>query len=83
MGGADEEMAYDRGKKVAFTLILSECVRYLGYDDSEARRAAWILERVAAIAALRHLCGIVGDNDWPDELHLQDIIEKHLVKHLA
>ncbi len=32
-------------------------------------------------AMLRYVCGEVGDNDWPDTLHLADVIEKHLFRH--
>lgn len=39
-------------------------------------------EREATIAALRILCGDFGDNDWLDDLHLADVVEKHLSKHL-
>jgi hypothetical protein len=24
-----------------------------------------------------------GDNDWPDDLHLADVIDKHLARHLG
>lgn len=27
---------------------------------------------------LRQVCDEFGDNDWPDNLHLADVIEKHL-----
>lgn len=37
-------------------------------------------ERVAAIAMLRVECAVYDDNDWPDNLHLADIIEKHLAR---
>ena len=39
-------------------------------------------EREVAVAALRELCGEYGDNDWADDLHLADVIEKHLRRHL-
>jgi hypothetical protein len=44
-----------------------------GWDD---------LEREKTISALRELCAAFGDNDWPNDLHLADVIEKHLGKHL-
>lgn len=52
----------------------------LGYEN--VTEQAWIAEREAAIAALRRLCAAHGDNDWPESLHLADIIEKHLGRHL-
>jgi hypothetical protein len=53
-----------------FVIVLKE------QDDWDAR------ERAGTIAALRELCGHFGDNDWTDDLHLADVVEKHLGKHL-
>jgi hypothetical protein len=39
-------------------------------------------ERKETINVLREICEYYGDNDWPDNLHLADIIEKHLFRHL-
>jgi predicted secreted protein len=41
-----------------------------------------VLEREAAVQALREMCRDFGDNDWPEDLHLADILDKHLAKHL-
>lgn len=77
------EREYMRGNKRAYMSMLRECLRNLGVDDpTETRRLAWVLERSAAIEQLRDLCGDFGDNDWPDELYLADIIDKHLGRHL-
>jgi hypothetical protein len=44
---------------------------------------SWVeREREMTIVALRSLCAEFGDNDWPDDLHLADVVEKHLGKHL-
>jgi len=43
------------------------------YDEQERREI---------ISALRDACSEIGDNDWPDDLHIADIIEKHLARHL-
>jgi hypothetical protein len=32
--------------------------------------------------SLRNLCRDFGDNDWDDDLHLADVVEKHLGRHL-
>ena len=40
-------------------------------------------ERASVIALLRRVCEVHGDNDWPDDLHLGDVIEKHLARHLG
>ncbi len=36
-------------------------------------------ERAQAISVLRDIC---PDNDWPDDLHLADIIEKYVRPHM-
>lgn len=68
----------DRWSQGAFREVMRECIRELGlspYSD-------FSLERSETISCLRHLCAKYGDNDWDDDLHLVDIIEKHLIKHL-
>lgn len=39
-------------------------------------------ERPYVIAMLRTICETWGDNDWPDDLHISDIIEKHLLRYI-
>lgn len=72
------ERDYEQGSRAAWTYLLGECLRQLGYETRAVKRVAWIAEREAAIAALRGVCGRFGDNDWTNDLHLADIIEKHL-----
>lgn len=73
---------YVRGERMAWSLMLQQCLMHLGYKSEEGSMAGWILEREAAIRALRDVCERHGDNDWPEDLHLGDIIEKHLTRHL-
>lgn len=75
------EHDYINGQRQVWTELLSQAVRALGYENT--REQAWIAEREAAIAMLRTICEAHGDNDWPDDLHLADIIEKHLGRHLG
>jgi len=42
----------------------------------------WNQEREETIKILRKLCTEFGDNEWADDLHLRDVIEKHLAKYL-
>lgn len=77
-----EERAYLQGQRAILRRQLAEIVRELGHDDAERSRAAWLIEREDVIAQLRTLCSEHGDNDWPDEMHLGDVIEKHLARHL-
>ncbi len=77
-----EEAAYAQGHRAAWQKILNEALRQLGYDSPEGAAARWASEREAAIQSLRALCREKGDNEWDENLHLQDIIEQHLANHL-
>lgn len=77
-----EEEGYVRGSRMAWVMMLTACCRHLGVDDPAAAKAIWIAEREEAVSMLRNVCDEHGDNDWPDDLYLADIIEKHLWKHL-
>ena len=70
------------GNRAAWVRMLSECLRELGYDSGEAGAHRYILEREAALAQLRMLCEYFGDNEWDETLHLADVIDKHLGRHL-
>ncbi len=76
----DEEGAYIMGGNQAWRHILGEAIRHLGPDGDADR---WRLERADAVSALRDICAKHGDNDWPDTLHLADVLEKHLHRHLT
>lgn len=78
---AANEAAYDEGGKAAWRTLLRTAMRELGAETPDAARLA--LERAEAIAALRRICSHHGDNDWPDNLHLADVIEKHLARHMG
>lgn len=80
----NEERAYMQGQRSVLVKQLNDTIAALGYgDDSvEGRVAGLVAEREAALAALRTACRDHGDNDWPDYLHMADIIEKHLMRHL-
>lgn len=71
-----EEQAYLQGRRAVYTALLQECLRELGYEGETV--AALIAEREAAIVQLRELCRVHGDNDWKPDLHLADIISKHV-----
>lgn len=76
------EPDYERGSRMAWSLMLQQCLQHLGYKSDEGSRIAWIVEREELVRALREICERHGDNDWPDNLHLADVIEKHLGRHL-
>jgi len=77
-----EEKAYIQGARRAALNMLQHCARELGVDLSEAARVPWIIEREEAVQRLRDLCREFGDNDWPEDLHLGDVIDKHLGAYL-
>lgn len=74
------------GEDLHFRVTLEQASRD-DYDidsvyEPEADEARWLSEREQAVAMLRQVCEVHGDNDWPDDLHLADVIEKHLDRHL-
>ncbi len=75
------EKDWAAGYQAAMRLIAAETFRHLPKGDKE--KAALLIERQGAIVALREVCERFGDNDWPDELDLVDIIEKHLHRPLS
>jgi hypothetical protein len=70
------------GSRRELLLILDELLVHLGYDSPEVRVVAWIQEREEAVARLREICAVYGDNDWLPHTHLGEVIEKHLQRHL-
>lgn len=79
---AATDKAYMEGRRAAYRAMLDECLRNLDVDDSAAGLATWVAERLDLVAKLRDVCEEHGDNDWPDTLHLVDVIEYHLARHL-
>jgi len=75
-----EEKAWAEGRRSAFRSLLGECARELGGEDRKL--AAVLAEVEASRVALRQLCADHGDLEWDDRLHLADVIEKHLARHL-
>jgi hypothetical protein len=69
---------YTEGKRRTLINLLDYCLRELGVTDPYVAAASWVIERQEAIATLRELCREFGDNDWADDLHFSDILDKHL-----
>lgn len=76
-----DELSYERGARAAWVIILRNCLSGLGYEN-RYQVTGWIIEREDAVAALRGLCDSFGDNDWPEDLALSDVITKHLGRYL-
>lgn len=79
-----DEQSYMQGANAVWRNLLQQCVMHLelGLGDEERDRLALLRERSEAIAMLRRVCAEFGDNDWPDDGYLPDIIEKHLGDHI-
>ncbi len=75
------EQGYQAGEAAAARAMLRAMAPYLP-SHPDRKQLSWELERAEALAALRTVCRDHGDNEWPDNLHLADIIEKHLGRHL-
>ena len=76
-----EEHIYMEGSRAAWQQLYDLAARRLGYENMPVAVLASARER--AVVALRAVCREYGDNDWPDDLDLSDIIDKHLHRHLA
>jgi len=80
------EQDYIRGSRSAYRFMMLHCMRELDVETDaeklEQKVAQLAAEREEAIGVLRDICRDCGDNDWSDDLHLADIIEKHLGRHL-
>lgn len=78
---AAHEAAWMEGYKAAARAMMRQAMTHL--DGAERTEAQWKLERAETVAMLRQVCGAYGDNEWPDNLYLPDVIDKHLARHLA
>ena len=76
----DYEEGYIQGRRLAAAELLALAANMIEGDRPNI--ADLQKERLMVVAALRRVCEEHGDNDWPDNLHLADVIEKHLARHL-
>lgn len=76
------EQHYTIGYRAALVSMLVKVLGDLGYHDTEATRAAWVIEREQTVQALRGICDVYGDNDWSNSLNLADVVNKHLLCHM-
>lgn len=76
------EEQWARGHRAAWLGVLQTAIKELGYETTEVEQAKWILEREQAVQSLRMACDDYGDNEWTERLHLGDVVDKHLVRHL-
>lgn len=71
----EHERGWCEGNRAAYRALLAECLKHLGAEGDAHR---WAVERADVVAVLRRVCAEWGDNEWGDNLHLGDVIEKHL-----
>jgi hypothetical protein len=85
---SDYERGYIEGlRRTTINEIAHKLHGLLGYPLSEKEQlvvqlARLTLERQETVARLRSICAEYGDNDWKDDLHLADVIDKHLANNL-
>jgi predicted secreted protein len=76
------EQNREQGEKDAWLQIARQALRNLNGSDQgepiEAKLLRLTVERREAVLALRSFCEDHGDNDWQDDLHMADVINKHL-----
>ena len=70
----------------AHTLEDDFAIEILCLAEENDRHIAHIAALEAHLGGIRKLlrseCADLGDNDWSDNLHLADVVEKHLVRHV-
>lgn len=70
---------YISGYQAAWRQILGLAMQNLEGDFTKERL---LQERSETISVLREICEAHGDNDWPDNLYIPDILRKHLEEYL-
>lgn len=80
------ERAYIEGGRMVHRLMLGMILRDLNSDglkeDPIAEIARLRMQLEDTRRALRSVCEKHGDNDWSDNLHLADVVTKHLEPYL-
>lgn len=77
--GADEERedaAYLQGEEAVARSMLRALMVYLKSPQLDLARAN--IELSATRSALRELSKQLGCDDWPDSLHLADVVRKYI-----
>lgn len=77
-----DEKSYEMGLCTARRMMLLHLLRSMDIKTDmtslELRVTQLEIERDEAISVMREICHNHGDNDWKDNLHLADILNKHL-----
>lgn len=76
-----KEQSYLLGRQQLLVGQLGDILRELSPMQDVSKE--WLIkERAETIIALRSICEDHGDNDWEDNLHLADVVHKHLGDYL-
>lgn len=79
----NEERIYMDGEASTLKNMITYCQNKLrAYGIKLKTKDEFDQERIEIISLLRMHCDEYGDNDWDDNLHLSDIIDKHLMRHI-
>lgn len=82
---ANDERKWIDGNRAAFRHVMQHAMGELislGVPAKELEHVGLLAEHEAVRQALRFACAEYGDNDWPDNLSLVDVVNKHLLPHL-
>lgn len=79
-----KDAAYKQGHRMALLGQLRDILRQLGYQDEEKmEKEWWIAEREESIMSIKQIFEDQGwEVEFDDNLHLADIISKHLDRNL-
>lgn len=83
----EHEQIWLQGNRAAWLALLTQALKELGVNQSEIEQPLVGMARTVSHLeetrkALRIICRRHGDNNWDDDLHLADVIDKHLGEHL-
>lgn len=74
-----QERLYIQGEAQALKQMIIQCQAKLAGLGVELKTdESFSQERVETVAVLRSLCDDYGDNNWTEDLHIADIVRKHL-----
>lgn len=76
------DRAYSYGRRALATELLVKAAAEIGCKSITGRLGIMTAELERVRAALREVCEEHGDNEWSDDLDLEDVIRKHLQRHL-
>lgn len=71
------ERGYEEGRRSLARQLLQTIGRELDADTATA--ASLTVERDGVRAKLRELSETLGCSDWPDDLHLVDVLDKYIL----